>query len=66
MGETREERIREFLEENATPVIGLREGSWLQVEGDHGWLRGPRPARLFRRGHDPQEIPPDGLIDEWL
>ena len=66
MGETREERIREFLEENATPVLGLREGCWLQVDGERGWLRGPRPARLFRRGHDPLELPPDAAIDEWL
>jgi dipeptidase E len=66
MGETREERIREFLEENDTPVIGLREGTWLQVEGDHGWVRGPRPARLFRRGAEPRELPPEASIDEWL
>jgi dipeptidase E len=66
MGETREERLREFLEENDTPVVGLREGSWLQVEGARGWLRGPRPARVFRRGQEPAEVPTGGPIDELL
>jgi dipeptidase E len=56
MGETREQRIREFLEENETPVIGLREGSWLSVEGEQVRLMGPRPARVFRRGADPLEV----------
>jgi dipeptidase E len=66
MGETRAERIREFLEENAAPVVGLREGSWLEVEGERGWLRGPRPARIFQRDREPLELLPDGPIDEWL
>ncbi len=58
MGETRETRIREFLEENETPVLGLREGTWLRVTGAEVTLRGTRPARLFRRGADPVEHPP--------
>ncbi len=58
MGETRETRIREFLEENETPVLGLREGTWLNVSDARVELHGPRPARLFRRGSEPEEHPP--------
>lgn len=60
-GETREERIREFLEENDLPVVGLREGSALRVEDDVT-LVGLRPARIFRRGHDPVEIEPGSVV----
>jgi len=55
-GETREERIREYLEENAGPVVGLREGSMLQVENDVTTLLGEKTARLFRRDAEPVEI----------
>lgn len=64
-GETREDRIREFLEENDTPVVGLREGSMLRVEDDTTTLLGDKPARIFRRGHDPVEVEPGG-IDKFL
>ncbi len=58
MGETREDRLREFLEENETPVLGVREGSWLRREGDELGLGGANGARLFRRGADPEEYGP--------
>jgi dipeptidase E len=58
MGETQEERILQFLEENDTPVVGLREGAWLLVEGDSVTLKGSTGARIFRRGHAPVEAPP--------
>jgi dipeptidase E len=67
MGETREVRLREFLEENATPVVALREGSWLEVtaEGPDAPRRtrlcGPLTARLFRRDHEILECPPGDL-----
>jgi len=61
-GETREERIREFLEENERPVIGIREGSALRVEDDQVTLLGEKPARLFRRGAEPAELAP-GTLD---
>lgn len=60
-GETREERIREFHEENETPVVGLREGSMLRVENDEVRLLGEKTARLFRRGQQPAEVAP-GVI----
>jgi len=61
-GETREERIREFLEENETPVVGLREGSTLRVENDTTTLLGEKTARIFRRGEEAVEAAP-GKID---
>jgi dipeptidase E len=47
MGETRDERIEEFLEENDCPVLAMYEGSWLRVDGDRATVTGP--AKLFRR-----------------
>jgi dipeptidase E len=47
MGETREERIDEFLEENDCPVLALYEGSWLRVQGDTATVTGR--SRLFER-----------------
>ncbi|HEX6086872.1 MAG TPA: dipeptidase PepE [Thermoanaerobaculia bacterium] len=62
-GETREERIREFLEENATPVVGLREGSMLRVEDGTITLIGDKPARIFRRGAEPEELPTGSRVE---
>ena len=56
MGETRETRIKEFHAFNATPVLGLREGSWLEVSDKTIVLKGELTARLFRQGKDPEEI----------
>jgi dipeptidase E len=58
MGETREERLRQFHEESDVPVLGLREGCLLRVEGRHMELRGTTRARLFRRGRAPEEFTP--------
>jgi len=58
MGETREERIMQFLEENDTPVVGLREGAMLRIENGETILRGSTSARIFRRGMKPLEISP--------
>jgi dipeptidase E len=58
-GETREQRINEFHHLNSNPVLGLREGSALVVEGDKATLVGHTPARLFQRGQDAQEFPID-------
>jgi dipeptidase E len=63
MGETRETRIREFHEENTTPVVGLREGAMLRVDGDVVELRGRAGARIFRRGAEPVDVAPVARID---
>ena len=55
MGETQEERILQFHEENETPVLGLREGAWVRVENRSVMLRGSNGARIFRRGEKPME-----------
>lgn len=47
MGETREERIEEFLEENHCPVLAMYEGTWLRVDGERAAVTGR--ARLFER-----------------
>jgi dipeptidase E len=62
MGETRETRILEFHTQNTLPVIGLREGSWLQVNGNEIVLMGPHPARIFEQQNDTYEIEPSSLI----
>lgn len=66
MGETQEERILQFLEENNAPVLGLREGAMVRVEYGSTTLKGSSGARIFRRGHEPVETLPgeklDGLI----
>jgi dipeptidase E len=58
MGETREERIAQFHEENLPPVVGLREGAWLVVDDRGVALEGLAGARLFRRGQQPAEFLP--------
>src|SRR5215472_19116187 len=55
MGETQEERILQFLEENETPVVGIREGAWLLCENGSVILKGTTGARIFRRGEAPVE-----------
>ena len=65
MGETRETRIKEFHAFNATPVLGLREGSWLEVNGNAILLKGDLTARLFRQGQLPEEIETETDLS-WL
>ena len=55
-GETREMRINEFHFLNSPPVLGLREGSWLEVKGDKITLKGSLSARLFQQNSAPEEI----------
>jgi dipeptidase E len=56
-GETREQRIEEFIEINPDIyVVGLREGTMLLVENGKMRLIGPRKARIFRKGSIPVEL----------
>lgn len=55
-GETRETRIKEFHEFNETMVIGLREGSWLEVSDHDIVVKGKLKARIFEAGQDAYEI----------
>jgi dipeptidase E len=65
MGETRETRIQEFHLFNTIPVLGLREGSWLEVKGDKIILKGNLAARLFRQNQIPEEMN-SGSDLSWL
>jgi dipeptidase E len=58
MGETRETRIKEFHFINPQPVVGLREGSWLEVNGSAINLKGDLHARIFCQGQEPEEVGP--------
>jgi dipeptidase E len=66
MGETQEERILQFLEENQTPVVGIREGAWLLIENEAVTLKGKTGARIFRRGHTPHEVRPGAEISKLV
>jgi dipeptidase E len=61
-GESRDDRLAEFLVLNPeAKVLGLREGSWIRVEGKETRLCGPHTARLFAAGIQPIEVEP-GLL----
>ena len=56
-GETREMRIKEFIEVNKdTYVVGLREGTMLLLEDNDLSLIGNRKARIFKYGQEPLEL----------
>lgn len=56
MGETREQRIKEFHEENNYPVVGLREGAWLRIENQQIFLKGSSGAKVFIKGKKPLDV----------
>lgn len=64
MGETRETRINEFHHFNPQPVVGLREGSWLEVKGDSILLKGTLTARIFKRNEKPIEVEPETELND--
>uniref|UniRef100_A0A1L8EG38 dipeptidase E n=1 Tax=Haematobia irritans TaxID=7368 RepID=A0A1L8EG38_HAEIR len=65
-GETRDERINEYLEYAKLPVLGLREGTALLVHGDKATLVGDRKAKLFRPNADPLEYEPNSDLSFLL
>ena len=56
MGESRETRINEFHKFNDQFVIGLREGSYLQVQGSDIYLKGLKNAIIFKKENEKFEI----------
>jgi dipeptidase E len=56
-GESRLERISEFLELNGRPVLAMPEGTWLRVSGTSGAVGGTASCLLLRRGARPEEFP---------
>lgn len=66
-GETRQQRIEEFLVVNREmKVLGLREASLLLVEGSKMTLVGGRDLRLFEFGKEPVEFPPGSDLSSFL
>ncbi|MBZ2199158.1 dipeptidase PepE [Occultella gossypii] len=56
-GETRDERLQQYLEENDVPVLAMREGTWLRRSGAALTLGGEATgARLYRRGEPTAEV----------
>jgi len=66
MGETRETRIQEFHVFNSLPVVGIREGAMLRLEGDLLRLEGSRGGRLFRPGSEAEELASGAVLDSLL
>jgi dipeptidase E len=66
-GETREERILEFIEANpGVHVVGLREGSILRIEEGRVRLLGEKTARVFFKGAEPKEYGPTDRLEFLL
>jgi dipeptidase E len=63
-GETRETRILEFHSTNTHPVVGLREGSWLELKDDEIILKGSLSARIFKAGKEPYELEINSSLTE--
>ena len=66
MGETREDRIREFHEQNTRPVVGLREGAFLEIKNNHITLGGIHGAKLFQPGEKAKELTSEDNLDFLL
>ena len=63
-GETREQRINEYLEANRSRyVVGLREGCMLRIDDNGIELIGSRPMRIFKKGIATYEVQPGDNIE---
>jgi dipeptidase E len=65
-GETRDDRLSEFLDENDVPVLALCEGSWLRVHGPTAVIGGTSGGRLFSRGSTPLTVEPGDDVSPLL
>lgn len=61
-GETRETRIKEFLTQNDTKVVGLREGNWIRRINETITVEGDQLTRIFEQNKEPYEIKPGSLL----
>lgn len=63
-GETRQTRIKEFHKFNNTPVVGLREGSWIRLQNGQMILKGEGlTARIFEKDKTPYELESNSSLD---
>ena len=66
LGETRDQRIAEFLEDNDVPVLALHEGCWVEVTGKSATIGGVAGARLFQRAATLRDFPPGADVSDLL
>ncbi|HRK72765.1 MAG TPA: dipeptidase PepE [Rhodothermales bacterium] len=62
MGETRDDRIKEFIEVNrSVKVAGLPEGCLFRIEGDQIHMQGRHYVRIFQYGAEIKDL--DAILD---
>jgi dipeptidase E len=66
VGETRDERLEQFLEENDSTLVALPEGAWLGLDGDRSKVGGRNGAKIFNRSSLPEELPAAGDLPQVL
>jgi dipeptidase E len=65
-GESRDQRMTEFLHQNDVPIVALREGAWLERDDGSILVGGATNGRLFQRGATPRELPPGSDVSALL